>query len=458
MPSSERGTGITMINQDWWFTTLLVRQFKYCPPLNRDIQCDVLIVGGGFAGVSAAAEFVRKGHKVVLLEKNILGGSSSGRSAGFLTPDSELELNQLVRRYGPEAAKDIWDAPCRGIERIVGGIKRFNIECGLLEQDSLFLGLGKHGKEEVEAEGDCGKSIGFTDQTIYEGDALKGVLGGEGYAAGIRYTGTYGVNPLLCLQGYKDVLIDNGMQVFESTEVIRVEGHTAFTRGGSVTADHIIIAVDKLKGHISPLADEVFHAQTFLSVSEPLTDKDLIRLFPNGKQMQCWDSKLVYTYFRLTGDNRLLVGGGTAITTYLKDAYNNHRIISRVIRGFRKHFPFLEDLAFIQFWPGLIDATRDLLPIIVRPPDQPHLQFVLGSVGLPWAAFTGSFAARNVLGEADEDYKKYYRYFSNRRHFVLPAGLVKIIGKPLMFSLSNGWAKFYQVDHHRKHDEMKGEF
>ena len=80
-----------MINQDWWFTTLLVKQFKYCPPLNQDIRCDVLIVGGGFAGVSAAAEFVKKGHKVVLLEKNILGGSSSGRSAGFLTPDSELE-------------------------------------------------------------------------------------------------------------------------------------------------------------------------------------------------------------------------------------------------------------------------------------------------------------------------------------------------------------------------------
>ena len=58
-----------MINQDWWFTTLLLRQFKHCPPLNRDIRCDVLIVGGGFAGVSAAAEFVKKGHKVVLLEK-----------------------------------------------------------------------------------------------------------------------------------------------------------------------------------------------------------------------------------------------------------------------------------------------------------------------------------------------------------------------------------------------------
>jgi gamma-glutamylputrescine oxidase len=63
-----------------------------------------------------------------------------------------------------------------------------------------------------------------------------------------------------------------------------------------------------------------------------------------------------------------------------------------------------------------------------------------------------------VPGEADEDYKKNYRYFSNRRNFAFPSGLVKIIGKPLMFSLSNSWAKFYRVDRHRKYDEMKGEF
>ena len=68
-----------MINQNWWLTTLLVKQFKHCPPLNKAIKCDVLIGGGGL----------------------------SGRSAGFLTPDSELELHQLVRRFGPKAAREI---------------------------------------------------------------------------------------------------------------------------------------------------------------------------------------------------------------------------------------------------------------------------------------------------------------------------------------------------------------
>ena len=86
---------------------------------------------------------------MVLIEKNIVGGSSSGRSAGFLTPDSELELHQLVRRYGAKAAAEIWEAPFRGIERIVDAIKNIDIECGLLRQDSLFLGLGAGGAAAV---------------------------------------------------------------------------------------------------------------------------------------------------------------------------------------------------------------------------------------------------------------------------------------------------------------------
>jgi len=262
----------------------------------------------------------------------------------------------------------------------------------------------------------------------------------------------------MCLQGIKDLLVENGMQVFESTEMDRLEDHTAYTHAGSVTADNIIIAVDKLSASISPLAHEAFHAQTFLSVTEPLTDRELGILFPSGEQMQCWDSKLVYSYFRLTGDNRLLLGGGTPITTFLKDAYNNPGVIKRIIRDFRSHFPELNDLSFIQFWPGQIDVTRDLLPVIAKPPEHPHVRFILGCVGIPWATFCGSFAARSILGEADEDYRKYFNYFSNRRHFTLPSGLGKVIGKPALFSLANSWAKFYQVDKLRSHEETEKEF
>ena len=101
---------------------------------------------------------------------------------------------------------------------------------------------------------------------------------------------------------------------------------------------------------------------------------------------------------------------------------------------------------------ALLDASADAIEIV-----RSYLAEELGPP-LPWATFCGSFAARNVLGEADEDYRKYFNYFSNRRHFALPSGLGKVIGKPMLFSLANTWAKFFQVDTLRSHDETKKEF
>src|SRR5437870_9787258 len=60
---------MSLVHQNWWFTTLLIKQFKYCPPLSKSLKCDVLIVGGGVSGISAAAEFVKQGRNVVLIER-----------------------------------------------------------------------------------------------------------------------------------------------------------------------------------------------------------------------------------------------------------------------------------------------------------------------------------------------------------------------------------------------------
>src|SRR5260370_4598691 len=183
---------MSLVHQNWWFTRLLIKQLKYCPPLSKSRKCDVLIVGGGVSGISAGAEFVKQGRNVVLIERNIVGGGSAGRSAGFLTPDSELERHQLVRRYGPKAAREIWDAPLRGIERLVNGIKNFDIQCGLAEQDSLFLGLGKSGKEAVEEEMECRKTVGFTDQQTYDEQSLKTIIRSERCIARTHYCRAYG--------------------------------------------------------------------------------------------------------------------------------------------------------------------------------------------------------------------------------------------------------------------------
>ena len=378
------------------------------------------------------------------MERNICGGSSTGKSAGFLTPDSELELSQLIRRFGAKGAKDLWEVPVRGIERMVSLIKSSGTDCDLQSQDSLFLGKGSAGVKAIREEDATRQSLGYESQ-VYMGSDVSSVIGSKGYSAAVRYRDTYGVDGLRYAQGIKGLLIDGGVSVFESSAVVGFSGHTAKTHMGSVTADQVIFCADKLGPDLNPYAWNVYHEQTFLSITEPLSAAEERSLFPQGP-FQCWDSDLVYSYYRMTGSRRLLLGGGSLLTTYARNDATTSSVIDNVVSGFRKMFPALNSVRFIQYWSGRIDMTRDLLPTVLREPSSPWVHRVLGCVGLPWATFCGDFVARQVLAEKETGDEKYYGYFDVNRRFLIPIWLEKIMGKRLAFPLNNAWAKYYQKD------------
>lgn len=433
-----------MFNQNWWYTTLLGIRAPASPPLVGDHEADLVVVGAGMAGICAALRAARAGMRVMVLERNIFGGSSTGKSAGFLTPDSELELSQLVRRFGPDAARDLWAVPVRGIETILSLAHEHGFQCDLQPQDSLYLGKGRSGAMAVREEAEARTTLGFASQ-LYDAAGVARLVGSTAYSGGIRYGSTWGIDALRFAQQAKQVLLDRGVRVHESTEVLEVSDHTVRSHLGRVRAEQVIFCADKLPRALTRFADDVFHAQTFLCISEPLGDREIASLFPSGP-FQCWDSDLVYSYFRLTGDHRLLLGGGSALTTFSLQALQSPRVMEHVVTEFRKAFPQLARVRFVQYWPGLIDTTRDLLPTVLRDDRAPWLHFVLGCVGLPWAAFCGDFAARHVLDSGNQDDHKYYKYFTPKRRFLMPVWLERIVGKPLVFALNNAWAKYIQVD------------
>ncbi|MBI1951162.1 MAG: FAD-binding oxidoreductase [Acidobacteria bacterium] len=436
-----------MILQNWWYTTLLSVGRPMSPPLKGHAEAEVAIVGGGMSGLCAALRLMRSGRRVALVERNICGGSSTGKSAGFLTPDSELELAQLVRRYGAEGARDLWEAPVIGIRLITEAARQYGFDCDLVREDSLFLGNGTSGGEAVAEEVAARERLGYP-KTLYDRESLSSVIGSTAFSAAVRYPDTYGINPLLFAQGVKRALLEGGVAIYEGSEVTEVTNHTLRTHLGSLTADQIVFCADKLRPSVTRYARNVYHAQTFMAISEPLEDDDVRALFPSGS-LQCWDSDLVYTYFRLTGDQRLLVGGGSALTTFSLQYVTSPRVITGVLRRLKRKIPRLEHVKFVQYWPGFIDTTRDLLPTVLKDERFPWIHYVLGCVGLPWAAFCGDFVARHVLhgGECVScDDPRYYRFFTPRRRFLLPLGFAQIVGKPLVFALNNAWAKYYQVD------------
>ena len=386
-----------MLLQNWWYTTLLGTEDPIQPPLAADVKADVVVVGAGMAGLSAALRLSESGHDTVLIDRNICGGSTTGKSAGFLTPDSELSCRKSCVALASKA-RSIWDVPVQGIELITSTVRKYGIECDLQRQDSLFLANDKSDAEDVREEVAARQQLGYP-VTQYTAAQVAQVIGSDQFHGGVRYSGTYGIDALRYSQGVKRVLLDRGVRIFESTEAHTIEGHTVRTHGGSVTADQIVVCADKLSPSFCQYAENVSPAETFLTISAPLTDRDVKALFP-GDVLQCWDSDLIYSYWRLTGDQRILLGGGSMFSTYVRNAVTSPRVAEHIVRKFRKKFPAFADVEFLQYWPGLIDTTRDLFPTIIRDPQAPWVQFVLGCVGLPWAAHFAVTSSDGTLSTA----------------------------------------------------------
>jgi gamma-glutamylputrescine oxidase len=415
-----------MVKQVHWYA----RTPKQPPILLEGlVEADVVVVGGGMAGL-AAAEWLHEqaGREVVLLESTFCGGGATGRSSGFITPDSELQMNDLVRRFGAGGARRLWIAARDACEHIRGNVERYGIACDLVPADCLYLGTGGRGLDTVREEHATRDRLGF-DSRFYPGDALRTVIGSDRYAGGVRYTGTFAIDPYAYARGMRAALVTRGVRIFEDTPAVTLARGRVETPRGSVSAPYVVVCLDRFAPELGVTRD-TWHAQTFLIVSEPLDRGLRESLFPDGP-MLAWDTDLIYQYFRLTGDGRLLVGGGTLRETYGR-VRNDSRTPKRLERFIRKTFPALAGVRFESTWPGLIGVTRDLLPLAgssLQLPDQ--MQAVCAS-GLPWSVLAGQAAARAITGASTE----LDAYFSPARHFEL-AGLASILPVPLTFALSH---------------------
>ena len=393
-------------------------------------MADVVVVGGGVAGLHAALRLNAEGARVVLLEKTFCGGGMSGLSSGFLTPDSEMGLRELVGRFGLTRASALWEIAWSGVRLIESTARAHEFDCDLCECDSLFVGDGSRGAAAVREEKQAHLDAGYK-AVHYEQEALAAVHPG-GYAGGLRYSGTWSIDPFAYCRALCNLLVERGVQVYESTKVAALHGTTAVTPEGSATGGYVVWCGNQLSPEISQRAYRQYSmAQTCLRISEPLSADQIAAVFPTAR-LQCWDSDLIYNYYRLTGDDRLLLGGGSLWMSIAGHATPAEDAAHAGIARFKRRFPALDAVEFNAYWPGLIDVTRDLLPVADADPARPHLFFIFGCAGLPWAAWCGDHIAGRINGAATTDVASLLRW--DRPPFV-PDALQTILGKPASFAL-----------------------
>jgi len=422
------------IDEVFWFTQ---RQPKPVP-LSGDIGAvDVVVVGGGMAGLMCARAAHTRGLSVVVLEMDWCGAGASGKSSGFITPDSELELSDLVGLYGPHWARKLWDFALSGCDAIRETVLAEELDCDYQAQDSLYVANSARGERKVRAEYDARQELGCQG-TFCEADRVSQVLGAQGYRVGLRGSGTFGIAPYLFCQELKDALTRRGVRIHEGTRVTGLADHALATTGGTIVAGSIVFCADRFLPGLGIVPRDIYHAQTFLGISRPLAAGDRRRMFPD-QPLMVWDTELIYQYYRLTGEGRVLIGGASVRYTYARrERHSPGRIARKLQRYLRDHLPEIP-IELEYLWPGLIGVSKDLLPVAGRLEGLPHVYYVGGAAGLPWAAALGVRIADRIVEDARSPLDD---LFVSARRYPVPYGLQATLGKPIAFAVSHAIVKY----------------
>src|ERR1044072_5738561 len=121
-------------------------------PLRDDVSADVVVVGGGMVGLMCARALAARGRQVCLVEADTCGAGASGRSSGFITPDSELELRDLDCHFGSDNARMLWRFAWSGVNAIRDAVHHDVIDCDIQKQDALFVAASRPAMKTILAE------------------------------------------------------------------------------------------------------------------------------------------------------------------------------------------------------------------------------------------------------------------------------------------------------------------
>ncbi len=365
------------------------------PPLEGEIDADLVVVGGGCTGLSAALHAAERGLSVVVLEGGRIGWGASGRNGGQIIPGLRKGAAELVRAYGVERARALstlaWEA--RGL--MLGLIDRHAIACDLRLTGHLLGAVKAADVRSMAAEVECLTEVmGYGEARLLSKTQARDEVDTPYHGALLDRGGGH-MHPLNYTLGLARAAAAAGVVIHESSPAISLAPSPrpcVATEAGAVRARHAILAGDALLRGLAPdVETAIMPVANYIVATAPLArPRDLI-----ANDMAVSDSRFVVDYFRLTSDGRLLFGGGERYSpTPPPD------MASFVRPYLQRVFPSLRGVAIDHAWGGLVSVTRTRLPHVGR---QGAVLFAHGysGMGVILSTLAGKLLIEALAGEPE---------------------------------------------------------
>lgn len=396
-------------------------------PLSKSMETDVLIVGGGVAGLMTAYELLKQGRKVTLVEDGEIGSGETGRTSAHLTFSLDTQYTDLESRFGQENARLIGDAHKTAIDWIEEVVQREKIDCHFKRVDGYLFAHPSDKEDIIEKEYEVTKRLGLNTNILetipgFEADGNKRCLHLPQQAQ---------FHILLFLHALADIVTNKGGQIFTQSKAKEFTETSVKVNGFTIGAKHIVIATNTpVAGPLLTHTKQWPYRTYAIAAKIPKGSIQNALWWDTGDQDVPWVQK-PYHYVRIeegTEQFDYLIVGGEDYRTGQEDREEipAETRYKRLENWAKKHFPSITGIA--ANWSGQVINTVDGCGFIGKNPGSETTFIITGDSGngITNAAIGAMLITDLILGKQN----KWADVFDPSRHVFAhaPGDYLKEVG------------------------------
>ena len=356
------------------------------PTLTETVDADVVIIGGGFTGLSTALALAERGRTAIVLEAGQPGSGASGVSGGQVIPGLRHFDHDLMSAYGPEIGRRAYKFGGDSADRTFAIIARHNIECGAAQTGKIQAADSAAGLNEAHRRFTAWHAAGAPVEMI-DRKSLADRLGTDVYLGGMIDGRGGTVQPLALTRGLAAAATSAGARIFGSSAALRIirEGNDwrVETRTGAARARQLLLATNAATGSLWPGLDRCFMpVWSYQIATVPIGGRLSAPALRDGSAVA--DTRRVLRYFRSDADGRL-IGGGKGVSRaprHIADFEFQRQVLQRL-------YPELAETQLSHAWGGQVAITIDRLPRIFALGDGAYAHLGCNGKGVAWCTAIG---------------------------------------------------------------------
>ncbi len=343
-----------MKTTSYWIDSAALPRF---PQPTRNLSVDVIVVGGGLTGITAAALCKAQGLTVALLERERCARIDTGNTTAHLTCVTDERLQHLQKVFGEDGARAVWEAGEAAIDQIVNLIRAHDIACdfrwvpGFLHQP--LVGADERGVRELKREAELARYLGLRAEYL---SAIPGLR-----VPGVRFAHQAIFHPRKYLAALLRKIPGGGSHVFERTTAEKVDARPLAVHAGGckIRGGYLIVAThNPIMGNTPMAAALLLQTKLSLYTSYAIGARLPVDSLPEASY---WDTGTPYYYLRSEhrrGHDYAIFGGEDHKTGQVTDTAAIYRKLEK------KFLSYAPRARIDHHWSGQVIETNDGLPLI----------------------------------------------------------------------------------------------